>query len=742
MSPVAAVCPSPPAAPPAPPLPDACSLQPIMNKKHYCINLPEETCADHAKVRVTGMWSACLISGERCSMSDVEVSCAPLPGAPPPPALPASPPIDLPRYNDVGTCGPGHPGLAGNAIGECDTNGGSFCCSPYGYCGNTEAHCKCDDCIDYRPCYGETVCNGDACPTPPFGYSGPCDPGDEPPKASVAVTVDFECGGATAAAIATLTDELEFMVGRSQSLPPPRPKIASVHVLPAEGDAFTQCAVQAAATNATAHNALSPLPFLRCVSAGADCEAIALGEDAIGACDPEAYGIDGDELRRCIREKGGGGGRSLRDDAGVTIRSAADSGRCALSVNTSGVRIVPPSALKELVDNGVDLRYIGSVDVDCCGGGACNVTDWACEAYTHTERLERNCTYSQQVNARCSSHRDCNSEHCASRFCAVPPPVSVSSGRTCRNPDAVPGATNLDGPILRRMVLDTSTGRKARVPCGPRCPEGELCAENEAQVTRCNDGECCTADGYCGGGSSSLEVNTGLFENALGIGRQSSVLAQACYENEGDWRYVECRRLRGRLRRRRRLRSAKILRWEWWYGPGALHSLVPWCCACSCSASPRSGCCCASPRPTTRARGPSSACGSRGAPSRASASVPREGCGGSAVGFGHTCPSFPVCTPPLRRTPCGRESAARPTRSRPRAHPTWSGDRSSSSRCWSRSCGGRPRARPRSFGSGFRRRGAPRPSSRRSSLPAARNTTAFALTSARTAQLTQTPRRV
>ena len=356
------------------------------------------------------------------------------------------------------------------------------------------------------------------------------------------MTVDFECGGATAAAIATLTDELEFMVGRSQSLPPPRPKIASVHVLPAEGDAFTQCAVQAAATNATAHNALSPLPFLRCVSAGADCEAIALGEDAIGACYPEAYGIDGDELRRCIREKGGGGGRSLRDDEGVTIRSAADSGRCALSVNTCGVRIVPPSALKELVDNGVDLRYIGSVDVDCCGGGACNVTDWACEAYTHTERLERNCTYSQQVNARCSSHRDCNSEHCASRFCAVPPPVSVSSGRTCRNPDAVPGATNLDGPILRRMVLDTSTGRKARVPCGPRCPEGELCAENEAQVTRCNDGECCTADGYCGGGSSSLEVNTGLFENALGIGRQSSVLAQACYENEGDWRYVECPR--------------------------------------------------------------------------------------------------------------------------------------------------------------------------------------------------------
>ena len=72
------------------------------------------------------------------------------------------------------------------------------------------------------------------------------------------MTVDFECGNATAAAIATLRDELEFMVGRSQPLPPPRPMIATVHVLPAEGDAFTQCAVQAAAN----HSALPPLSFL------------------------------------------------------------------------------------------------------------------------------------------------------------------------------------------------------------------------------------------------------------------------------------------------------------------------------------------------------------------------------------------------------------------------------------------------------------------------------------------------
>ena len=103
------------------------------------------------------------------------------PGVEAPPAPP--PPSEPSMYNHEGRCGPGYPGLAGNAIGECDPNSDLYCCSPFGYCGNTEAHCECADCIDYRPCYDEAVCAGDACPTPPFGYSGPCDPGDEPPKA-------------------------------------------------------------------------------------------------------------------------------------------------------------------------------------------------------------------------------------------------------------------------------------------------------------------------------------------------------------------------------------------------------------------------------------------------------------------------------------------------------------------------------------------------------------------------------
>ena len=99
------------------------------------------------------------------------------PPAPPPPSEPS-------LYNHEGRCGPGYPGLAGNAIGECDPNSDiDYCCSPYGWCGSTKAHCKCDGCIDYRPCYDEAVCAGGVCPTLPPGYSGPCGSGDEPPKA-------------------------------------------------------------------------------------------------------------------------------------------------------------------------------------------------------------------------------------------------------------------------------------------------------------------------------------------------------------------------------------------------------------------------------------------------------------------------------------------------------------------------------------------------------------------------------
>ena len=33
---------------------------------------------------------------------------------------------------------------------DCDANGPYPCCSRFGYCGNTEGHCKCDQCTDFR----------------------------------------------------------------------------------------------------------------------------------------------------------------------------------------------------------------------------------------------------------------------------------------------------------------------------------------------------------------------------------------------------------------------------------------------------------------------------------------------------------------------------------------------------------------------------------------------------------------
>ena len=33
---------------------------------------------------------------------------------------------------------------------QCDPTGEYFCCSKYGHCGNTDEHCNCSDCIDYR----------------------------------------------------------------------------------------------------------------------------------------------------------------------------------------------------------------------------------------------------------------------------------------------------------------------------------------------------------------------------------------------------------------------------------------------------------------------------------------------------------------------------------------------------------------------------------------------------------------
>ena len=40
--------------------------------------------------------------------------------------------------------------LPNGAPAQCDPTGEYFCCSKYGHCGNTDEHCNCSDCVNYR----------------------------------------------------------------------------------------------------------------------------------------------------------------------------------------------------------------------------------------------------------------------------------------------------------------------------------------------------------------------------------------------------------------------------------------------------------------------------------------------------------------------------------------------------------------------------------------------------------------
>ena len=49
-----------------------------------------------------------------------------------------------------GQCGPELP-LEDGSPSQCDPDSADFCCSAYGYCGGSDAHCSCDTCINYKP---------------------------------------------------------------------------------------------------------------------------------------------------------------------------------------------------------------------------------------------------------------------------------------------------------------------------------------------------------------------------------------------------------------------------------------------------------------------------------------------------------------------------------------------------------------------------------------------------------------
>ena len=53
------------------------------------------------------------------------------------------------RWRDDFQCGPSFPLSDGSPM-ECNGEGTNPCCSPYGWCDVTPAHCDCDGCIDYR----------------------------------------------------------------------------------------------------------------------------------------------------------------------------------------------------------------------------------------------------------------------------------------------------------------------------------------------------------------------------------------------------------------------------------------------------------------------------------------------------------------------------------------------------------------------------------------------------------------
>eukprot|EP00058_Branchiostoma_floridae_P001424 XP_002586912.1 hypothetical protein BRAFLDRAFT_105134 [Branchiostoma floridae] len=54
-----------------------------------------------------------------------------------------------PKWRDDLKCGTRYPALGANP-GQCNPSGTYPCCSPVGWCGNTDDHCKCSGCVDYN----------------------------------------------------------------------------------------------------------------------------------------------------------------------------------------------------------------------------------------------------------------------------------------------------------------------------------------------------------------------------------------------------------------------------------------------------------------------------------------------------------------------------------------------------------------------------------------------------------------
>ncbi|XP_035659247.1 uncharacterized protein LOC118404287 [Branchiostoma floridae] len=79
------------------------------------------------------------------------------------------------KYRDDSRCGRYFPAPGANP-GQCNPKGNEPCCSASGFCGNTNAHCTCSGCVDYKPKkYRDDGKCGDSYPAP-GANPGQCNP--------------------------------------------------------------------------------------------------------------------------------------------------------------------------------------------------------------------------------------------------------------------------------------------------------------------------------------------------------------------------------------------------------------------------------------------------------------------------------------------------------------------------------------------------------------------------------------
>ncbi|CAH1252412.1 PTPRF [Branchiostoma lanceolatum] len=102
------------------------------------------------------------------------------------------------KWTEEGRCGPGV-SAPGAEVAECNPHSCNPCCSPWGWCGNTEDHCDCYDCVDYRA-HGFTGnrWREDGRCGPEFPAPG-ADPGEcDPISLFPCCSAAGECGGTAA----------------------------------------------------------------------------------------------------------------------------------------------------------------------------------------------------------------------------------------------------------------------------------------------------------------------------------------------------------------------------------------------------------------------------------------------------------------------------------------------------------------------------------------------------------------